>query len=255
MPIDPNSLWQDLKSAVNIDQNGWFRPETDFIKGLNQVSIKLWNDYTGTAERMQEGKDKLFPFLRSKNIPVSSSATYYGVAAKPKDYGRLASARIVVHKEQTLPAKDIDNGICEGLKTPEEINDAYYDNVIEAVCEIIDNQRWGAYCQHLTKGPTLQKPGITQINDSFKVAPRKISVIALDYYIEPTPATYEYTTTSGNPQTGAGDQIIYNPNSVKLQWPEQMRNELLQELKDWYYLYIQNQQANSINLSQRQVPA
>lgn len=253
MPIDPNDLLKDLQSKVNFSQNSWFRPETDFIRGVNETSIKLWNEKTGQAEKSQEIKDQLMPFLKSKNIAVNTSATYYGIAAKPSDYGRLASARIVVHNDTTLPDKGVDSGKCDGFKTDEEIKDEYYDNIKEAVCEIIDNQRWGSYVTHLTKGPTLEKPGITQINNSFKVAPRKISVIALDYYIEPTPATYLYSVTAGNPQTGSGDQIVYNPNSVKLQWPEQMKNEFLEELVKWYQLYIKDQVGNQINLSQKQV--
>lgn len=253
MPIDTNDLWLDLAAAVNISQNGWFRPETDFIRAVNEISIKLWNKWTAVAEKSQEEKDKLFVFLKKKNIAVNTTASYYGTFPKPTDYGRLASARIVVHKEKTLPDKQIEDGKCDGLKTTEEINDEYYDNVSESVCDIIDNQRWAAYCQHLTKGPTLQKPGITQINNQFNVAPRKISVVALDYYIEPTPATYEYSVTAGNPQTGSGDQIVYNTNSVKLQWPQQVRNEFLQELVNWYNRYIKDQERNNIHLSQKQV--
>lgn len=252
--IDLFSLWQDFQSRVNTSQNSFFRPQTDFVRAVNETSIKLWNKWTGIAEKSQEEKDKLFPFLKKKNIVVNGAASYYGFAQKPKDYGRLASARIVIHKDKTYPAKDIDGGKCEGWKTDEEIKDEYLDNVHEAQVTIVDNQRWAAYCQHLTKGPTMERPGITQINDGFQVAPRKISVIALDYYIEPTPATFEYTLSSGNTQTGAGDQIIYNSStSVKLQWPEQVRNEFLDELVNWFTMYTRDQLGNSINLSQKQL--
>ncbi len=253
--IDLFSLWEDFQSAVNTSQNGWFRPETDFVRGTNEVSIMLWNKWTAKAEKSQEEKDKLFPFLKYKNLPVNTTSTYYGIAKKPKDYGRLASARIVVHKEQeTVPCKAIDNGKCEGFETNEEKTDKYFDEIREYPVTLIDDQRWGPFCQHLTKGPTLQRPGLTQVNDEFKVAPRKVSVIAIDYYIEPTPATFVFTTAPGNPQTGSGDQIIYDAtNSVKLQWPEQVRNEFIEALKSWYIQYTRDQNFSSISAQQKQV--
>jgi len=252
--IDVYSLWLDFQSAVNTSINGWFRPETDFVRAVNEISKSLWTKWTNKAEKSQEEKDKLFPFLKSKNIAVDSQTTYYGIAKKPVEYGRFASARIIVHDDTTLPAKDVNDGKCEGLKDQAEITDEYYDNIKEFKVVMIDNQRWSAYCEHLTKGPTLQKPGITQINDSFKVAPRKVSVIVIDYYVEPKPATFKYTLTPGDVQTGSGDMIIYDANaSQKLEWPEQVRPEFLELLKNWYSAYTKDQVLNIINLQQKQV--
>lgn len=254
MPIPTFSLWQDFQSENNLSQNGWFRPETDFIRGVNVTSVKLWNKYTGIAEKSQEAKDKLFPFQRSKNVVVSSASNYYGVAKKPDDYGRLASIRVVVHDTgTTCPCKAVDEGKCDGWESNEEFEDKYLDNVKEYAARIIDNQKWGAFCEHLTKGPKLSDPGVTQINDAFKVAPRKISVIVIDYYINPTPAIFKYTISPGNPQTGAGDQIIFDTTSADVPWPEQVRREFLDELKDWYLLYVRDQVGNQISLSQKQL--
>lgn len=254
MPIPTFSLWQDFQSENNVSQNGWFRPETDFIRGVNVTSIKFWNKYTAIAERSQEAKDKLFPFQRSKNIVVNSASGYYGFAKKPDDYGRLASIRIVVHKSGiTCPSKAIDDGKCDDWQTKEEFEDDYLDHVTEYRAEIIQNQNWASFCEHLTKGPKLDRPGVTQINEGFQVAPRKVSVIALNYYINPSPATFKYTIAPGNPQTGAGDQIIFDTSSAPIPWPEQMRQEFLEELKDWYILYIRDQVGNQISNSQKQL--
>lgn len=254
MPMTSYSLWLDFQADNNTAQNGFIRPESDFIRILNTISIKLWNKWTDKAEKSQEEKDKLFPFLKGKNIAVNSTAGYYGTFKKPVDYGRLASVRIIVHENKnTIPAKDIEDGKCDGFKSQEEINDEYYDNIIERRCVQIDNQRWAAFVEHLTKGPTLENPGITQLNDQFKVAPRKISVVALDYYVEPTPATFKYKVVPGNPQTGSGDQLIYDISSVPLQWPEQMRKEFLEELKSYFIQYTRDGNYNNINLSQKQV--
>ncbi len=251
--MDTYSIWLDFQSEVNTSQNGWFRPHTDFIRALNAISVELWNDYTGQAEKSQEIKDKLFPFLKTKNISVESSTAYYGQAKKPEEYGRFASCRVLLHdNEGTLPDKNVDEGKCEGFKTPEEIKDEYYDALKEFPVVMVDNQRWGSYSEHLTKGPTLTRPGITQVGEFFKVAPRKVSVIVMDYYVEPKEATLKYSLTPGNLQTGSGDSIQYDKNaSTPLQWPEQMRREFLQKLKEWYIAYTRDPLFNSIALQQK----
>ena len=99
----------------------------------------------------------------------------------------------------------------------------------------------------------MARPGITQINDDFQVAPRKVSVIVFSYYVEPTEAIFKYTLTPGNIQTGSGDQLIYDKkNSEPLQWPEQMRKEFLEELKGWYLNYTQNWLGSNIASQQKQ---
>jgi hypothetical protein len=252
--IDPYSLWLDFKSQVNTSINGWFRPQTDFIRAVNEISFILWDKWTNEAEKSQEAKDKLFPFLKSKNMAVDSKSGYYGIAKKPPNYGRLASARIIIHSSGTIPAKEVDDGKCDGFKSQEEITDEYYDSIKEVKVQVIDNQRWSAYCEHLTKGPTLEKPGITQINDYFRVAPRKVSVVVIDYYVEPKPATFKYTLTPGNVQTGSGDMIIYDANtSTKLEWPEQVRPEFLDQLKMWYINFTRDQTFSVISAQQKQV--
>jgi hypothetical protein len=252
--IDTYSLWLDFQSDVNTSLNGEVRPESDFIRAVNDASINLWNKWTGEAEKSEEVKAKLAPFLKSKNIPVDSKQGYYGIAKKPAGFGRFASARIVVHSSSTIPAKDVEDGKCDGFKSQEEITDEYYDNIKEFKVQMIDNQRWSAYCEHLTKGPTLEKPGITQINDYFRVAPRKVSVVVIDYYVEPKEATFKYTLTPGNVQTGSGDMIIYDANaSQKLEWPEQVRQEIMEELKSWYIERTKDQIFSVISAQQKQV--
>lgn len=252
--IDVYSLWLDFQSEVNTSLNGWFRPETDFIKAVNVVSLKLWNKWTNQAEKSEEEKAKLAAFLKSKNIPVNSAGGYYGIAKKPAGFGRFASAGLIVHNDSTIPSREVDGGECEGFKTQEEITDEYYDNIKEIKVQMIDNQRWRAYCEHLTKGPTLEKPGITQINDYFRVAPRKVSVVVIDYYVEPKPATFKYTLTPGNVQTGSGDMVVYDANaSQKLEWPEQVRPEFLEELKSYYINFTRDQNFSVISAQQKGV--
>jgi hypothetical protein len=251
--IDLFDLYNSFTSVVNTHYGGWFRPQTDFTKRCNDISKKLWVKWTREAEKSQEAKDNLMPFLKSKNMIVSTNGPY-GKFSPPKDYGRFASARLIVAGDTCLPDKSVNNGKCENgdFKSQEEITDEYFDSVEQIDVELIDDQKWGAVNAHLTKKPTLLKPKIRQIDNGFEVAPRKVSVIVLDYYVEPEEATFVYTISPGNVQTGAGDQIIYDEkNSKNLQWPATVRNEFLTELANSYGLFVRDQLVTQVTQQQK----
>ena len=251
--IDLFDLYESFKSYTNTFVGGWFRPQTDFTKRCNDISKNLWVKWTREAEKSQEAKDNLFPFLKSKNIIVAANGPY-GKFQSPKDYGRFATARIIVANHNCYPDKSVENGNCENgdFKTEQELTDEFYDSVEQIDVELIDDKKWGAVNAHLIKKPTLTKPKIRQIDNGFEVAPRKVSVIVLDYYVEPKEATFVYTLTPGNVQTGAGDQIIYdNKNSNPLEWPATVRNEFLIELGASYGLFTRDQFMTQVTQQQK----
>src|SRR5689334_15681693 len=94
--IDPYDLYQSFQSTYNTFFGGWFRPNTDFIVKVNDISVELWEMFTRMAEKSQEVKDNLLPFLKSKNMIVSSQNSFYGTFKPPGGYGRFASARMLV---------------------------------------------------------------------------------------------------------------------------------------------------------------
>jgi hypothetical protein len=251
--IDLFDLYNSFKSYTNTFVGGWFRPQTDFTKRCNDISKKLWVKWTREAEKSQEAKDNLFPFLRSKNIIVSTNGPY-GKFSPPAGYGRFASARIIVAGDTCYPDKSVDNGRFEqgDFKSQEELTDEYFDSVSQVDVILIDDQKWGAVNEHKTKRPTLSKPKIRQIDNGFEVAPRKVSVIVLDYYVEPAEATFVYSISSGNVQTGAGDQIIYDQkNSKPLEWPATVRNEFLIELGMSYGLFTRDTFVSQVTQQQK----
>lgn len=252
--IDSFDLYNSFKSFVNTYQGGWFRPQSDFIIAVNDISKKLWVKWTREAEKSQEVRDNLFPFLRSKNMIVNAKGVY-GTFNAPKEYGRYAAARIIVNGSNCIPDNNVEEGKCDNgdFKTQDERTDEYYDKTKQFTVEMIDNQRWGSVNEHLTKGPTLKNPKIRQIENKFEVAPRKVSVIVLDYYIEPKEATFKYTITSGNVQTGAGDQIVYDKaNSTPLEWPTTVRDEFLIALGERYGLFTRDAFVSQITSQQKQ---
>lgn len=221
---------------MNTFQGGWFRPQSDFQRACNDISMQLWNEWTAKADS-KEVRDNLIFFLRSKNIMVDAGKGAFGTFFPPKDYGRFASARYLTNGTTFLSSKE-----CDGFEDEEQMADEYYDNVKEIGIESIENQKWGAVTAHKTKMPTLNNPKITQVNGVFKVAPRDISVVQLDYYVKPVDAVFGYTVTPGNLQTGAGDQIVYDVNRSKpLMWPTTMIYEFLVRLGERFGAFTRDQ--------------
>lgn len=241
--IDIYDLYKAFLSRVNSYVGGWFRPQTDFETQCNIVSMEFWEKYTRQAEKAQEIRDDLRQFLVSKNIITKAANSYYATFSAPDNYARFASARLIKVGQNTVPAPDVDNGSCVNgeLKTQEEINEEYYDTITEVRIENIDNQRWSSVLEHLTKKPTLDAPKLTQIDNGFKVAPRQVSVVVLDYYIKPEPCKFVYTITPGNLQTGEGDELVYNKNQSKgLPWPPTMMGQFVDRLEEIYIQFTRD---------------
>ena len=250
--IDLFDLYGSFQSVANVFIGGWWKLQNDFTKACNDISNEIWVKWTREAEKSQEARDSLIPFLKSKNIIVKSQNTYYGVAEMPENYGRYATARILVSGDNSYPAKDVDNGKCDGFKTDEELTEEFYDNMKERQVDIVDTQRWAACLNHETKYPTLLKPKMNEVDKLFRVAPRKISVIVLDYYVRPRDATFIYTTTTPNLDTGAGDQIIYNKkDSLPLEWNNTLRNEFIWRLGERFGAFTKDQFLSTVSTQQK----
>lgn len=239
-------LYNSFATLVNTAQGSWFRPQTDFEVQANDVSIEIWDMLTIKAEKSQQEKDYLRPFLKTKNVIVDNQNNFYGVLKVPDNYERFSAARIIVHNEQTLPDKQIDNGNCdnEDIYSLQEIKDEYYSNISENQIDLVEDQKWAACLEHLKKKPTLQKPKMLQIEGGFRVAPRTVSVVVLDYYVKPQYATFKYTVSPGNIQTGAGDDIIYDTSSVPFEWPKTVIPEFLIRLGARYGVFTKDQYMN-----------
>lgn len=225
---------------------GWFRPQTDFLVSVNDISNELWELWTAQAEKSQEIKDHLFPFLVSKNAIVTAQNGNYGTFGPPPKptYGRFASAAILYVNEKCVPSQDVEKGKCFNgkFKPDEDLTKDYYDNVTEVEVKMVDNQRWQSALNHLTKKPTLLKPIINQMNNGFRISPREVSVCVFYYYTPPVPATFVYTIAPGNVDTGAGDQIIYNQTgSIPLQWPSTVVNEFVWRLGERYSIFTRQE--------------
>jgi len=249
--IDTFDLWKRFCADNNTFQGGFFRPERDFEATINSISEEAFANFTAQDEKSQQNDDWLAPFANTVNIIVLPTAGNWGLAPYPSVmvgkekkivYGAWKAARALQHKEQCFCETGSDvldnDGICITNET--EIQklqrvDRYKDGIIEATITKVESSHWGACLEHETKGPTFENPKLTQFSEGFKVAPRQVSVIVLDYYKIPKKAKFAYTIAPGVPQTGAGDYLIYDKaSSVALEWPETMIPYFLDKLQQVY---------------------
>ena len=154
--------------------------------------------------------------------------------------------------EEDKPNNRLNDGKCDGIESQEEINEKYYSEMSEVTVQMIDNMRWGSMLEHPKKGQSMKYPKATQIDKGFKVAPRDISVVRFDYYVEPEEAVFGYTLAAGDRQTGAGAQIIYNQAKSKdLPWPDTVRNEFIIRLGVSFGVFTRDQFLTQISTQQK----
>ena len=241
-------LWGKFCSGNNTFQGGMFRPERDFEKNVNAISSQAFVEFTAQDEKDQQIDDWLAPFANTVNIITTPLSGNEVLARYPKDnngkliYGAYKAVRSLQHKDQCFCDESSDiyqDGKCADkadtdLQRQRRI-EAYKNGIVERPVNKVESSHWGACLEHETKCPTFESPKLTQFKDGFKVAPRQVSVIVLDYYRNPVPAKFAYTIAPGNVQTGAGDYLIYDQaNSVALEWPESMIPYFLDKLQQIY---------------------
>lgn len=248
--INIGKLYDNFNSAYNTNQLGFFRPVTDFVPAVHEISLDVFNKLVGQANRSQKIKDWLRPFKKTLNIAVESIPSMDYIK-EPADYEGYDSGRILIEitDEESkvccekgadmldkggsvIPWKDIREDFFPTTTTYDSVN-----------VGLIDDNKWGAVLKHVTKYPTLQRPYLRQVNldgdtPAFEVRPREIGVVVLDYYRKPKEPKYAYTVIESGPDTF----LQYQENgSEHLEWSETLVPVFLHRLGLRYGLTIQNQ--------------
>ena len=252
--IDIYDLYIDFKARANINQGGYVSPVV-FQSWVNNISSELFRDKVARWQESQQLTDDMGHLSRSKNVtvtPVPGKA--YDVAILPSDYEYFIAAGRVYNRETGKGCIVEGKGCIKG-QTGEECSSAdcradnkyidpdlvalekleQEDNLTEVAISIIDNQRWRPLLEHYTKKPTVDKPAITVIEGSLKVAPKHTGVIILDYFVAPVKTVFAYTV-------GSNDEILYDQgNSVPLDWPDRLKPEFISRLLKNYGVAVQNE--------------
>lgn len=246
--ININDLYQAVNGEVNTNQSGMVPPYLfDLI--VYKVSIKMAKNKMRKAESSQEISDDIGNFLKSVNIMVTvPNGSNYGLIKYPNDYFYYMNSRIYVSEDSvTCPCATatMDDAMCE--KFGDKDSQSKYV-LTEFPMLKIDNSRWAGVLDHVRLKPTLKDPKITQFSDGFKVAPKQVSIVVLDYYRKPVRAHWGYVQVD--------DYFEYDPNtSVQLDWVETMFGEFVDAIKPIYMEVLRDPQGFEMSLKSAEIEA
>jgi len=222
MAINIYQLWLDLKSNTNTKQGGQLRVR-DYNNWVNQISIQLFNEKFAAWEKDQMIIDNLSrPFLESKSFITKKTALNFSLLSFPNDYSYFSSARVYKTSDKVVKCPE------PGKKA----NSAFAD-LCEVTATKVNNAQWGAVCTNKIIPPTLDRVFITQYEGGFKVAPKEIGYVTLDYLRLPKKAKLVFLPGL--------NQTYDSVNSIDLEWNETVINEFLARLQIAYSEFIREQ--------------
>lgn len=251
-------LWRPLIGNVNTQQGGHIKPQGNFQNWVNEISRELYREKIADWEKNQMLSDELSPFLKTVNgVLVPQPGKNYDILPFPSDYGYYSSARVLLNTEkgcgcalEDVQILDGKTGMCKDWVDPDykaiqELNRG--NDLCEVSVSKVPNQMWGSACNNSFKQPTPAQPIVTQFEGGFKVCPRGLGIIILDYFKLPREAVFAYTL-------GTDDNIIYNAGaSVQLEWGQSEQREFLARLQKRYGMFVREEFVYQASEQERQI--
>jgi hypothetical protein len=243
--INISEFRTNLLDSINKWRSGSIPPgrQDNFIQ---QASIELLNEKYLAQIQTQKLDDDISIFHKSVNLPVTvPEGLNYGLIQFPTDYIYYWTLRAffsgTIDNLNSCGCPTADNSACNAqtnlIQTPVPIE--LIPIVKEVNVEKVDSGRWSAVLNHRTKAPTLNHPYCTEYEGGFKVAPRNLSIVTMDYYVLPVKAKFGYQIIQNN--VTAVPFYQYDPNtSTNIQWGSQVQNELLDRVMKLCAIYLNN---------------
>lgn len=237
-------LWNYFRGRENTSQLGHTKP-SNFISWLHEEQIAMQNKLIEDLGNNQTVTDNLRPFAKSVQIAVSDFISG-SIIPYPVGYRRFSSLRYFSKKINgvgclcaDIPLMDKE-GNCKPvadcgkpLTEEDKVELANSEDLCENSIDMIPNQKWGSVCQHEIVGPSLELPYATQFDKGFKVLPKKLGYVVLDYIEIPILPVFKFTEIRHKINCIAG--------STSVAWGEEMLPEILSRLKVRYNAFIRNE--------------
>jgi hypothetical protein len=243
-------LYTDFLGRENTSQGGHARPK-NFISWLHEVQIEMQNELIKALGNNQTVSDNLRFFTKSVQIPISQFKTG-DIIPYPKDYRRFSSLRFFSKKENgtgclcgDMPVMD-DEGSCAEFTEEQKAEMLNSEQLCENEIEMVPNQNWGSVCKHELIGPSMELPYATQYDKGFKVLPKGIGIVVLDYIAIPERPKMFFSEDGRH-------NITCLPTSSTLLWGDEMIPELLARLKKRYSAFTRNSEGYKEGEQERQI--
>lgn len=248
-------LWEEFIGTVNTHQGGHVKPNRNFVMWVNSISKDLFKEKCEDYQKSQILSDDITIFLKTVNINVPLVPNQmWDLIKTPPDYEFFADARVyrrgagdnakacgcIVY--DTIDGKTGDKGQCTDYIDEDELAamQAQQDaNLCEVGINKVPTNRWQAICEHRNLKPTVNNPKCTQFDKGFKIAPKGIGVIILDYFRAPAKATFDYTILNPGLEN---EYIQFAATSLPLEWKSTMVPEFIAQLQKKYGRFVREPQ-------------
>lgn len=195
MPYNINTFKEDYELISRKLRSGNTLDAAQFNINAQQATLQKFENDRAIFLKTQETSDFLEIYLKTK---IGSPDPLTGYWAYPSDFLHTASMR----RYNVIP----DQQSNEIPFTP------------------VKNRSWGDINRSQLTPATLQFPKYTEFGDKFKILPKNVGIVYMDYFKQPTQPIWNFTVIS--------DTEVYNPvGSVDFEWdsysaPEVMANFL-----------------------------
>ena len=234
-------LYIDFKGANNTWANGHFRPQS-FIYAVHEAQMEIFNELRKAWENNNIVDDNLRNFFISAQVPIKDIKK--GVLIEyPKNYSTFSSLGLFSKTDKSagllcsdLDILDVEKKECRALREEEKEtgNEVLSNQLIERDIRKVPNQKWRAAVSHEFIKPSIENPICTQYNTGFKVLPKELGNVVLDYLSLPVRPVLNYTKKN--------QAFICDKECVDLAWGEEILPELMSRIKTKYASYTSNQQ-------------
>lgn len=235
-------LYNDFKGASNTWQGGHFRP-LSFEWAVYEAILEIFNEHRKIWEESQIVTDTLLPYFKRAQLQVKNY-NEGGLVPYPKDYSSFSSLRYFSRNKKggtgklcgDLDIMDKDTQLCRPLRPEEKAAAlASIEELHEQTITKVDNMRWGSVAEHEFLAPSINNVYSTQYGNGFKVLPKRIGTVVLDYLAKPERAAFIYTKDPRH-------NIICDPEKCgKILFGDEILPELMARIKTKYASFIKDQ--------------
>lgn len=236
--IDVFQLYDEFCGTVNSAQGGHIRPHRNFLAWVKTINLDIFKDFYKKFQETQFIADEMAAFQKYANVLVKETiGQLHDTVILSEDYKYFVSAAFKVHKGEIVGVLGGDvlsensEGICCKAIAEEDIclKDSD-DDLTHVPIEKVTSNRWNSLSQRLTLKPSLINPYCTQFDKGFKIQPKGIGIIVMDYFRKPVDPTFNYTVINA----GTEDEYIQYDTSTPLEWGDTMRGEFIARLTKKY---------------------
>ena len=227
MAINVNELYRFVQFVANKEQSGFIKP-SEFNLAADRAQMQFFMERYGNPAEYQPGRpipriaynqtqkvsDDLRVFIKRQAISVDNN----GIMLYPEDYLHFSSAtyHFVEQPVRTeIPDENCDD--CPG-KTTSTVDVGEIKNHSITVRPVDDSELSYLLGSSIVF-PDEKHPVLTFYEEGVQYHPKNINAVDFVYLRRPRVPLWAFTTTNGRP-------VYDSTNSIDLEWPEQVFNEI-----------------------------